>query len=37
METASDQVVRILDNLETEYCAILNTSTESKGDDIDLF
>ena len=37
MENASEQVVRLLENLETEYCTILNSEGNTDEEDIELF
>jgi len=37
MERASEQVVKLLENLEIEYCSILNSNSESEDEDIELF
>jgi len=37
METASDNVVNILDTLEIEYVDALSSTTESTSSNIDLF
>jgi|GEM_PF-391966 len=37
MEKASEQVVKLLESLETEYCSILNSKVEDADDEIELF
>jgi len=37
MERASDQVVKLLESLEAEYCTILNSKNQDEDESIDLF
>ena len=37
MEQASEQEVKLLKNLEAEYCSVLNSKIETDIEDIEIF